>query len=225
MPPMVPSTSTNSRRSLGLTWLSVAAIWMAVSSAQADGPGDGAYQRFDADLTLQFDVGVGVLNAGSSGPSLVAELRARIIDAAGLVVALDSAPAGEDHLFVGVELRPLWPALFLMNHSTGYERWDLLLESLGVELGAGITPLGDGLGVGLSWGLGVEVPLILPETFAQGVWLRLGARHQNVRPSSASAPNSGQDAWLAYVTLALRGGLNLGFSSWETPRYRVPEGR
>jgi len=212
-------------RGVVLTLLAIAAIGMAANTARADGSGDGVYRRFDTDLTFQLDVGAGVLSAGADGPSLVAELRARIIDAAGLVVALDSAPRGQDHLFVGVELRPFWPALFLMDRSSGHERWDLMLESLGVELGAGITPLGDGLGVGLSWGVGVEVPLILPETFARGVWLRLGARHQSVRSSTAGAPNSGQDTWLAYVTLALRGGLNLGFSSWETPRYRVPEER
>jgi hypothetical protein len=200
-------------------------ICLGASSARAEGTGDGVYERFDADLTLQFDVGVGILRSGESSPSLVAELRARVVDAAGLVVAFDAAPAGEDHLFVGLEIRPLWPALFLMNLSSGHERWDLLLESIGIEIGAGLTPLGDGLGVGLSWGVGVELPLILPETFAQGVWLRLGARHQDVRPSSAGAPKQGQDAWLAYVTLALRGGLDLGLSSWEPARYRMPERR
>jgi hypothetical protein len=196
--------------------------WLMLSPALAEGRGDGVYERFDSDLTLQIDLGPGVMRAGGTSASFVAELRARIIDAAGVVLALDTSPSGPDHVFVGLELRPLWPGLFLLDHSSGYERWDLMLESLGVEIGAGLTPLGDGLGVGLSWGIGLEVPLILPETFAQGIWLRLGARHQDVHPSSAAAPNSGQDAWLAYVTLALRGGLDLGFARWQTPRYRLP---
>ena len=155
-------------------WLSVlplasAMVLGSAGLARAEGPGDGVYGRFDSDLSLQLDVGAGVVRSHASAASMVAELRGRVIDAAGLVLAFDGAPSGPDHVFIGLELRPLWPALFLMDASTGHERWDLMLESLGVELGAGLTPLGDGLGVGLSWGVGFEVPLVLPEIFARGV--------------------------------------------------------
>ena len=170
-------------------------------------------------------MGAGVVHARDSAASVVAELRARVIDAAGVVVAFDGAPAGPDHLFVGLELRPLWPALFLMDLSNGHERWDLLLESIGVEIGAGLTPLGDELGVGLSWGLGLEFPLVLPEDFARGVWLRMGARHQAVHRADPGAPNGGESAWLAYAAIALRGGIDLGFSDWEPARYEMPTRR
>jgi len=222
---MPRSPRQTTARSASFALVCVLVTWMGVSPALAEGRGDGVYGRFDSDLSLQVDLGAGFTRASDTSASFVAELRARVVDAAGLVLALDAAPSGPDHLFIGLELRPLWPALFLMDHSSGHERWDLLLESLGIEIGVGLTPLGDGLGVGLSWGIGLEVPLILPETFAQGVWLRLGARHQDVQLSDAAAPNSGQDAWLAYVALALRGGLDLGFSHWEAPRYRLPARR
>jgi len=208
-------------------WALLCALLLGLTSAsaQAQARGDGVYGRFDTDLSVQVDVGAGLIQSSGAQMSFVAELRARVIDAAGLVVAVDAAPSGPDHVFVGLELRPLWPALFLMDASTGHERWDLLLQSLGIELGAGLTPLGDGLGVGLSWGVGVEVPLWLPDVIARGIWLRLGARRQAAHASAAGAPNTAESAWLAYAALAIRGGLDLGFAAWEPPRYRMPAQR
>lgn len=205
-----------------LVMASLAVALSAAGPARADGPGDGVYGRFDADLSVQLGVGAGALREGGTRATSVVELRARVIDAAGLSLALDATPSGPDHLFIGAELRPLWPGLFLTDRSSGHERWDLLFESLGVELGAGLTPLGSDLGVSLSWGFGLEIPLVLPEQLARGLWLRLGARRQVARAADSEASRAAESSWLLYATLAIRGGLDLGFATWEPPRYELP---
>jgi len=65
---------------------------MGVSPALAEGRGDGVYGRFDSDLSLQVDLGAGFTRASDTSASFVAELRARVVDAAGLVLALVAAP-------------------------------------------------------------------------------------------------------------------------------------
>ncbi|MDH5490709.1 MAG: hypothetical protein OEY14_01920 [Myxococcales bacterium] len=197
------------REQLALLGLCLGALALGPGAhARAEDPGDGVYGRLDADSTLAFGLGGGVeLERGT--PAICAELRLRFLDAAGPLLGLRWEPAQGVSLLGGVELRPLWPALFLSDRAMGRERLELLLHSLGVELGASLA-LGGVAAWGWFWGVGAELPIVLPSSWARGLWLRLGARQLLGAHSGFT------------LTLSLRVGLplNLGFAAWEPPRYR-----
>src|ERR1019366_8937466 len=72
----------------------------------------------------------------------------------------------------GLELRPLFLYRWLGGHETHRARWDLLLDSFGLEFGMTwpASPHGDGFAAhpGIETGVGLELP-ILPD--ATGLWL------------------------------------------------------
>ncbi len=204
-----------------LTLALAATLLCPPSAARAEGRGDGLYGRWDQDFTLEIGLGGGVTFAdGAEGASMMAELRLRIIDAAGPFLAGRWGPNAGESLVVGVELRPLFPALFLMDASTGRERLDLFLQSLGLEIGAAFF-LDGSADAGLAIGVGLEVPLVLPSRWAQGVWLRLAARRvhapRDYRNLDGASPRS---EWTLYATLNLEWGVNIGAGAWEPPRHR-----
>lgn len=190
-------------------------------AARADGPGDGLYGRFDGDLALTVGAGGGVRGRdGAARGTLVGELRLRIADGAGPFVSGEWSPEGPSQLVVGIELRPLFPSLFLLDRSTGYELLDLVLQSLGLELGAALTPLNRGVGVGFVVGGGIEIPFVLPSMWGDGVWLRLGARYLRATPRDQGGPEVAGSGYSVYGALLFKGLFGDAISEWEPARYR-----
>ncbi|GAC1358183.1 MAG: hypothetical protein NVSMB47_11160 [Polyangiales bacterium] len=141
---------------------------------------DGAYGRLDGDVTLVAGVGGGV-DLKSGKPVGHAELRARYLEAAGVYFAYEEreglgATLGHGDvrraLFAGLELRPLFPARFLKHYEGGRAFANLVLDSLGIDVGP-TWAFREGSATrrpGWLLGLGVELPMIGE---AQGPWLRV----------------------------------------------------
>lgn len=183
----------------------VAVVCTAAGAARAEGPGDGLYGRWDRAFTMSLGLGGGVArSAGADHAVMVGELRLRHLDSAGPFVAGRWGPHADSQLVLGVEIRPLFPMLFLEDHFSGYEAWDLLVQSLGIEMGPALVPLDSHLGVGLALGAGLEVPLVLPSWWAQGVWLRLAFRYVLAPARFQSGPGRNASGWTAYATLAVK---------------------
>ncbi|MBX3246398.1 MAG: hypothetical protein KF901_04375 [Myxococcales bacterium] len=203
-------------------WLLLPLLALAAAPAEAQ-PGDGAYRRWDAFVGLEVGAGAAASrrqDAWSAGP--VVELRARVLDAAGPFVSFGWDADATSALAFGVELRPLWPALFLLDRSTGRERLDLWLQSWSLDLGAALGPLvGEGRGLAMIWGLACDVPLSRPSRSRgafRGAGLRLFARQTIVRASAPEAPTASMAGWTIGATLRLTLGLGRGLSGG--PRWR-----
>ena len=198
---------------------------MAVNSqgvVRADGPGDGAYGRLDEDHVIGLGVGGGVtVQQGFTAGTTVFEARVLVIDAAGPVVSTRWGPSAGEHVFVGAHLRPLFPLLFFQRSDTERERLDLLIQSLSLELGAAISPLDHRVGATLSVGVGIEVPLVMPTRWAQGLWLHVAGRYLHDTMDGRSAPNANVGEWTAYATLLIALGIDSGLAGREPPRYRT----
>ncbi len=182
--------------------------------------GDGAYGRLDHDMMFSIGLGGGAVVDGPSDAVLLAELRARYLDMVGLLVAPEWQVDAIGRLIVATEIRPLWPVRFLLNGFSGNEWLDLLLESVSVEVGAAILPLTDQVGVGLAIGLGLDVPILVPSIFAEGLMLHLGARHVRAGPSDQAGPSGGVSDWTFAASLVVKFGADLGIASSEPRRYR-----
>jgi hypothetical protein len=201
----------------------LAALLAIPHHARAD---DGVYGRFDGDVMLSIAAGGGAWVAGPAvEPTLVAELRLRYLDAVGPFVGgqliTGTAPTGRIH--AGLELRPLFPALFLLNLWTGVEVLDLTLQSLGVELGVAVAPLGgtgDRVGVAFAVGLGLEIPVVPPSVLAHGIFVRLAARHVRAGPNDHAGPGGGVADWTLVALLSVPAALELGIASREVARFR-----
>ena len=198
-------------------------VWFFAGSADAQ-RGDGVYHRWDRDFTLSVSAGAGVdRRAGETSFSGVAEARLRVLDTAGPVIA--GRFSSRSSLFVGIELRPLFPALFLIDKPISIEFWDLLVQSISVELGVAYA-FDPPRGFAFAYGFGLEIPLVLPskwsrEGAAEGVWLRLSARR-----ISSSRRRHGEELvgtegeWSVMAQLAIKFGLHVGAAAWEPTRYR-----
>jgi hypothetical protein len=185
--------------------IAVCAVLLPALPAAARGPGDGLYGRYDRPFTLAFGAGGGVAaEAGAASGVAVGELRLRHLDVAGPFVSLAFGPEAAGHAVAGVEIRPLFPLLFLENAFTGREVLDLFLQSLGVELGVAVTPFGSGMGAGLAWGVAAEVPLVPPSVWGQGVWLRLGLRQVRAPTAFQGGPERSASGWLGYATVSVK---------------------
>ncbi|MFK7999793.1 MAG: hypothetical protein AB8H86_09355 [Polyangiales bacterium] len=188
-----------------------------ITCARAHADDDGAYGRFDHGLVFALGAGGSVSTNGEL--RVEGEVRMRILDAAGPVLSLSGAPDRQTFVIAGVELRPLFPALFLLDAWSGKEWVDVFLQSIGIELGAAFFP-GDS-GVAFAYGFSVEVPLALsrPGPF-DGLGLRIAARR--IAPSNAFAPapeiQSGHFSIMA--TLSLHLGVRFPASFSEPPGYR-----
>lgn len=201
--------------------LAACAALLSPTVARAEGDGDGVYGRFDHALVLTLGAGAGV-GFVEGDPSLrgAFDARFRIISAGGPFASFALGADGLHHLVLGVELRPLFPALFLQDMSTGHEWLDLFLSSLGVDLGAAVLfPDGD---VGLAWGLSLELPIVSPSRFAEGVFLRLFARHVNGDGALLAVRAADRaDEWLLGAQLVFGLGLSSWPAGWEPPRHRA----
>ena len=161
------------------------AAWAVVAPASAAETAEPPYGRVEGDASLV--VGLGAV-AASRGPRAEAELRVRYLETAGVFVTYEDAfGAGaatpQRVLAGGFEIRPL----FLLRWLRGMERaqpWsDLVIDSLGLELGATwAEPSAPAIPwqAGALLGLGVEVPL---GTRATGPWVGV---HGGLRWSEAA---------------------------------------
>ena len=187
------------------------------------GDGDGAYRRWDHNTFVVMGVGGGTVHRGGElGGTLAASVRVRIADAAGPFAAFRWSPTLGNHLLLGAELRPLWPALFLLDLSTGHEWLDLTLQSIGVELGVALLPLDQSLGAGFGMGFGIELPLNLPSATGghfHGVALRLAARRVWSSARFQGAHPDDLSEWSVLASLLIRIGTGLKPSTWEPARY------
>jgi hypothetical protein len=167
-------------RRLALTALSLASISFAAGSAHAE-PGDGAYGRLKGDLTIVAGVGGGIV-AKSDRKLVSGDLRLRYLDVLGAAFIYEEADAlkssdpshGDVHrnFIAAIEIRPLFPIRFLKNMESDQRFFELVVDSIGLELGT-VWTMREGNSTrrpGLLAGLGVEVPLAAAAT---GPWLRL----------------------------------------------------
>lgn len=177
-----------------------ALLLLAVAAAARD----ASYGRVDGDVSAVFGLGVAVGPRGASG---AVDLRARYLDSAGVFVTYEEGFGGPAEparaLAFGVELRPLFLARWLSDLELGVPHLDLLIDSLGLELGAAILQprAGDfGDRVALQAGLGLELPIL---GRARGPWVGL---HGGVRLSdkglAREAPSALERAAYLGVTLA-----------------------
>ena len=104
------------------------------------------------------------------------ESRFLFADTAGVVLSGRWGPSSGQHLFLGVDLRPLFPALFFLYKQTWNEFADLLLQSIFFEIGPAFL-LDGRRSVGLGVGFGLAFPLAAPLTTVRRLWLRIAARH------------------------------------------------
>ncbi len=200
-------------------WILVLSSFGAQASAQRQG--DGLYGRWDRGLTLALGAGGGATWLDKTAdPSIVGEARFLVADAAGAVLSGRWGPGSGQHLFLGVDLRPLFPALFFLYKQTWNEFADLLLQSIFFEIGPAFLLDGErsvGLGVGFGFGL----PLYRPLTTVRGLWLRIATRYVNADPSFRNTqPAVDRTRWTLYATFVLRLGFPSKLSRWEPPRYR-----
>lgn len=191
---------------------------LVATAVRAEPPPDGLYGRFEGDVALSIGAGAG-LDADDGQAAFVGELRARYLDNAGLVIAFEQGvPA---RLIVAAEVRPLFPIRFLVNSWSGRAWSDLLLDSIGLELGAAVEDVhADGRGLALVVGAGLDVPVILPGALADGLYLRLGARYVHGAAQHLHGPDADTAEWRLAVVLTLKGVVDLGLASREPPRYR-----
>jgi hypothetical protein len=193
------------------------ALW-APAAAQAQG--DGSYGRLEADLMLSIGAGGGIVLDAEQG-AVLGDVRLRWLDMVGFVIAPEWRPDVEGRLALAVEVRPLFPARFFLNSESGIEWLDLLVDSIGAEVGASIAPLVDGSGAALMLGFGLDVPILVPSIFADGLLLHLGARHVFARPQDLGAPPGGASEWLFYAVLTVKIGIATGIVAIEPSRWRA----
>lgn len=180
--------------------------------------------RLDHDMVLTAAIGGGValndrLHPDPTGSASI-ELRARLIDMAGLMLAAEWRAEGDSRLILAADVRPLFLARWILGGSLHRAYLDLLLDSIGIDLGAAFGPLDDDLGVALVIGFGLDVPLYIGP-HADGLFLRLGARHVTAGVTDQSAPRGGTSDWLLYAALGARFSFASGIASWEPERYEV----
>jgi hypothetical protein len=174
------------------------AAWAPPCAAQSEGP-DGVYGRLRADGTLSIEAGAGVLLDGRGArPWFDATARARYLDTAGLFVAYGIGVGGAryDALTLGVDLRPLMLARFFSDLERGPQTVDLVLDSIGLEMGVAWLRPGEtfraGSGFALMLGTGVEFPLYWQR--GNGLTLRLAVRWVHSTASDSQGPATGATA-------------------------------
>jgi hypothetical protein len=184
---------------------------VAPTTARAE---DGVYGRFEGDLVVTAGLGGGVAPARPWAGIMAAEVEALYLDSAGLIATTERV--GQTLGFtLGVKLRPLFLARFFSNVWTGNSFVDLLMDSLGLELGTWLGPVTQGAGSALWLGTGIEVPLGIRR---QGLHLRLSARYVHTRADDLAAPDTASTGMRFLITLVYAGVLDSGVASRERPR-------
>ncbi|MGF1468363.1 MAG: hypothetical protein ACFCGT_19750 [Sandaracinaceae bacterium] len=218
------------RRRWGPTWwaakLVLASLGLAVALAPAGAVGaqDAAHGRLLGDLEVDLGAGGGATfdgRSGGTGGAVVGEVRVRYLDMVGPAVGVEGWLGGRSRVLLFADFRPLFLLRFFFNASFE-RRWaDILLDSIGLDLGAAITPLDGGAGAALMVGVGLDVPVAFFGEGADGLFVRLSGRHVAARARDRYGPDGGQQDWAALALLVVRLQASTGLSSWEPPRYRV----
>lgn len=206
---------------LGVIVAAILALSFVAAPASAQRDGDGLYGRWDRGLTLALGAGGGAtwLN-GKPDANVIGEARFLVADAAGVVLSGRWGPDSGQHLLLGVDLRPLFPALFFLYKQTWNEFADLVLQSIFFEIGPAFL-LDGNRSVGLGVGFGFGLPLYRPLTAVKGLWLRIATRYVNADPAFRNTqPTSDRTQWTLYATFVVRFGFASKLSRWEPPRYR-----
>lgn len=200
-----------------------AVIGLLASSAPASAQrhGDGLYGRWDRAFTLSLGAGPSLSWIEQERHvGLAGELRFLIGDMAGLALGSRWGPDAGQYLFLGVDLRPLFPGMFALDLSIGHEFADLLIQSLYLELGPAFLLDGD-RSVGLGVGFGFSIPLYRPLRTLRGLWLRVGARHVNADTQHRQTIDDvNRSEWTLFTTFVVRLGIKAQIGRWETPSYR-----
>jgi hypothetical protein len=196
----------------GTIALSAAAcLWAAVAAAGAKDAlaadsTDTTYGRVQGDLTVVVGAGATVADGGPRGE---AELRLRYLETAGVFASYEDtsllgSQAEPRRVFAtGLEVRPLFLFRWLKGYETSRAALDLLLDSIGIELGAMFQqPAGTSFESrpGLQLGLMLELPLFAKAT---GLW---AAVHGGARWSDralAGGPIDSSDDRSLYLSLTL----------------------
>jgi hypothetical protein len=187
---------------------STAAASARDARAQGVQQSEPSHGRVDGDLTVVAGAGAAVAPRGARAAG---ELRVRYLETAGLFTTYEEAALLQGALAepqrvlaVGAELRPLFLARWLQGHETYRVRFDLALDSLGLELAAVFAqrpggPFGSELG--LQAGLGLELPLLEQ---ARGPWIGLhgGVRWSDTALASGVVQSAVDRAAFLAVTLA-----------------------
>jgi hypothetical protein len=198
------------------------AILAGAAPAAADD--NGAYGRFDGDLTLEADLGGGAAFEGDAifGTATL-ELRARYLDSVGIVLGGEFRYQGTSRVWIGADFRPIFLGRFLTDNSFHDRFWDLLVDSIGIDLGVGFLPLDERVGAALIIGFGIDIPMIFFGTGIDGLALRLAGRHAAALETDRFGPAGGANDWLAMAAIVLRATTNVGLAAWEPPRYEMPD--
>jgi hypothetical protein len=192
------------RESAARAAIVVAALVLHARAARA-ASADSAYGRFDGDLSASFGAGVAL---GARAPRGLLDLRVRYLETAGVFVTYEDGLGGAAEpsrvLAFGTEVRPLFLGRWLTGYELARGRWDLLLDSFGLELGAAVyQPAGLAFASrpALQAGLGVELPLLADAT-GPFIGLHGGARWSEAALGGADAATPDDRALFLGVTLA-----------------------
>ena len=156
---------------------------------------DGVYGRLDGDTVFSLEAGGGVVGGTTVAPGLAGTLRARHLDMAGAFLGYEraSAPTRFDALSFGVDLRPLVFARIFSDWEHGPATLDLLVDSIGLEMGAAWLRPGDpwGSGSGLAWVLGTGVDVPCAWSRGTGLAVRVAVRWYHAEGWDAQSPRAG----------------------------------
>ena len=199
-------------------------IVMGPSGLAAQGD-DGVYGRLSGDVIVEVGAGGGVTFNDPVQPNIsgagALELRARYLDAAGIALAGQARPEGQSRISIMADIRPLWLPRFLLGASFHDRRWDVFLDSFGVDLGVAIVPLDETVGIAFTVGFGFDIPLVFFSPGIDGISLRLFGRHVASLATDRFGPDASTNDWIAGALLVIRGQVSTGLTAWEPPRYRT----
>jgi hypothetical protein len=178
----------------------------ASSRVEEEAEGDSTYGRIDGDIALMLSAGVVV---GPRAPRAALDFRARYLQTAGVFFTYEDGPiigASPDPrrvIATGLELRPLFIGRWLTGKQSGSGRFDLILDSFGLELGAAfLQPDGAAFAsrTALQAGLGIEIPFFARAT---GPWIGIhgGARWSNAMLGQARIDAPSDRALYLAITL------------------------
>jgi len=187
----------------------VVALGFVILLASAHGRADSvdpSYGRIEGDVAVAPGLGFAAV---ARGASLVGEMRIRYLETAGIFAVYEdgsvvgSAAEPRRSLAVGTELRPLFLARYLQDLEVRRAWFDLIVDSLGLDLGAVFAqPAGESFGEspGLQVGLGFGVPLAIR---ACGPWVGVRAGIRWSEDALTTGRVRGADDRSAYLAVLL----------------------
>jgi hypothetical protein len=188
-----------------LAVVATAALLLAAPASASAGE-DASHGRFDGDLGIASAAGVTV---GPRGPRATADVRFRYLSSAGVFVTYEEGPLIGSRaeprraLAFGLEIRPLFLGRWGRGLETAHPRFDLLVDSLALELGAAfLEPEGRPFGArpALQLGLGLELP-IFPRATGPFVGLHGGVRFSD--DALSGLPLAGPADRALYLSIVL----------------------